>query len=90
MNNLQIARNFGRHRFAECQIRCGDHAVHGGTDFMAHIGQKLTLGPGGGFGYFFCPFQFPVFLFVPVHLYLQAHVRGFDLSIKFQDHPGEG
>ncbi len=53
MDYLQIVRNFRRHRFAKGQIRCGNDSVHGGTDFMAHIGQKLTLGAGGGFGQFF-------------------------------------
>ena len=32
------------------QVRHTDHAIHGGSDFVAHIGQKLTLGAVGGLG----------------------------------------
>ena len=32
------------------QLGHADHAVHWGTDFVAHVGQELALGMVGGFG----------------------------------------
>jgi len=32
------------------QLQHAEHAVHGSADFVAHVGQELGLGPGGGLG----------------------------------------
>ena len=34
------------------QSRHADDAIHGGADFVTHIGQELALGPAGSFGSF--------------------------------------
>ena len=49
----------GQGRLQE-QAGHGDDAVHGGADFVAHVGQELGLGAGGGFGGEAGGEQFPV------------------------------
>ena len=45
------------------QLRHTQNSIHGGADFMAHVGQKLALGPGCCFRRFFGRLQFLAALF---------------------------
>ena len=42
----------------EHQVGHAQHRVHGGADFVAHVGQKVGFGAVGGFGRFFGLGQF--------------------------------
>jgi len=52
------ADDFARVRNSRCgagglnqgQVEHPEHAVHRGPDLVAHVGQELALGPGGGHG----------------------------------------
>ena len=63
----ETAELFTMSRYSRCsrassvlerQFGHADDAVHGGADFMAHVGQEFALGAVGGFGGFLGRGQF--------------------------------
>jgi hypothetical protein len=47
---LQIIVLFGCQFGFEGQVGQTDDGIHGGADLVAHVGQKIALGLGGGLG----------------------------------------
>ena len=50
MDRGRIVALLGRHFRVEQKLRHPHHAVHGGADFVGHVGKEGTLGPVGGVG----------------------------------------
>ena len=48
------------------QMAHADDGVHGGADFVAHVGQKFALGASGGFGGFLGCLQRQVLIYKPM------------------------
>ena len=52
LNLIQIILLFGCQLGFQRQVAHTDNRIHRGADLVAHVGQKITLGPGGFFGLF--------------------------------------
>ena len=48
LRHLQIFTLLSRQVGVQRQFGHTQHAIHGRTDLVAHVGQKLALGPVGG------------------------------------------
>ena len=56
-DDLDVLALLARERGAQQQAGHADDAVHGGSDLVAHHGQELAAGLGGGFGSVFGLFE---------------------------------
>ncbi len=50
MNYFHVMFHFRRKFLGESKVCGGNDTIHGGPDFVAHVGQKLALGLGRGLG----------------------------------------